>query len=590
MTLFFAVSGVDQGNTTVRLEDGIVSLAQGAHGGYETATVVIDDAAGVLSYINLQYFTVIETACVTRPRVYTGYIRRLTVARHPKEPQGRIWTLNVADLNYLLHLQPARVASASRPAETGSARLSWLMALPTGLSGLVYDDGLVAANTALFDEEDDRSLYPDDIIANISINPSSGGGLFFVYWNQSLNRPSLFYNTPTAATNDSTLRLSNVRADVDDIDSPTAVTFAPNMDSEVEGAGEQIYCGVLVISKAGRTYRHNQTTHDAFGFGTDFHLVSVQELDRIGRVATAEAHADLFLTVHSGQIDTITCTVRLPASKVNMIEAGMRLSIKFSHLPGYTAFTWVRVQKREMVLTEGTNEYYDVKLELSTAGVFQLGGGNPGTFPQPPCPDAHYYSGVITDDVPQFGGSDFPTNADHTATWAHDTTYNWQIDVLASTVQGSGFAVFTVQDVASGHLWVNFAPVPLGVSTGSFATGAGFGTGGNMLAALTVIHNDTSLQMMNISFHVDPAGWVADPCPPPAPGQWVYGETPTPAPGGGRRLFFTAFPYATGSLQVFVDQIDQTAAVTETNPATGSFTLAFDPRASEVVTVNYQGV
>jgi len=76
---------------------------------------------------------------------------------------------------------------------------------------------------------------------------------------------------------------------------------------------------------------------------------------------------------------------------------------------------------------------------------------------------------------------------------------------------------------------------------------------------------------------------------PPEPGQWVYDETPTPAPGGGNRVFYTLFPYASGSLQVFVDHIDQTAAVTESNPATGQFTLAFDPRSWEQILVTYQG-
>lgn len=76
---------------------------------------------------------------------------------------------------------------------------------------------------------------------------------------------------------------------------------------------------------------------------------------------------------------------------------------------------------------------------------------------------------------------------------------------------------------------------------------------------------------------------------PPAPGQWVYNETPTPAPGGGTVTFFTAYPFSDGSLSVFVDLVDQTAAITSYNGATGSFTLAFDPRSWETLIVQYQG-
>jgi hypothetical protein len=76
---------------------------------------------------------------------------------------------------------------------------------------------------------------------------------------------------------------------------------------------------------------------------------------------------------------------------------------------------------------------------------------------------------------------------------------------------------------------------------------------------------------------------------PPAPGQWVYNETPTPAPGGGVVTFFTANPFSDGSLSVFVDLVDQTAAITSYDGAAGSFTLAFDPRSWETLIVQYQG-
>lgn len=75
----------------------------------------------------------------------------------------------------------------------------------------------------------------------------------------------------------------------------------------------------------------------------------------------------------------------------------------------------------------------------------------------------------------------------------------------------------------------------------------------------------------------------------PEPGQWVYDEVPTPPPGGGNRTFTTAHPYADGSLTVYVDRTNQTAAVTETSPAAGTFSLAFDPTSTELVQVSYQG-
>lgn len=53
---------------------------------------------------------------------------------------------------------------------------------------------------------------------------------------------------------------------------------------------------------------------------------------------------------------------------------------------------------------------------------------------------------------------------------------------------------------------------------------------------------------------------------------------------GSNTAFSTHTPYAAGSLRVFVDGIEQTQAATETNPATGAFTLSFAPRLGERVT------
>jgi hypothetical protein len=44
-----------------------------------------------------------------------------------------------------------------------------------------------------------------------------------------------------------------------------------------------------------------------------------------------------------------------------------------------------RVTRLTLPPFSGTNEYYDVTLELSTKGISQVGGGNPGVFPHPGC-------------------------------------------------------------------------------------------------------------------------------------------------------------------------------------------------------------
>lgn len=91
----------------------------------------------------------------------------------------------------------------------------------------------------------------------------------------------------------------------------------------------------------------------------------------------------------------------------------------------------------------------------------------------------------------------------------------------------------------------------------------------------------------SVSFWFDPVGDPEFEPQPPLPGQWVI-ETLTP-PDGTQTVFTASWPYADGSLTVWVDNLDQSMAMTESDPETGEFTLAFAPTTSERVRVRYQG-
>ena len=378
MTQFVYYAGVDLGNTTIRFEDGLANVSQAGDGSIAVAGVKIDDPTGALTFTEWQPFIVDETACTPR-RMFTGYLTNKRTSRGPYNlAAGRIYEFDLVDLNGLVHVQLLRGATAKRPRETGNARLAWLMG-SVGLSGIVYDNGFVGSIVDYFDEADYTNRYPDEVLNDLCVSSvSEVGRIFFVYWDHATSRASLFLDIPTAAVKDSTLRISNVRADVDD-----AVTFAPSENSELTAAAEDIYCGVAFTTRLGTIYAHNSTTHATY-FGNGFHRESSFETDRIGSADTANRHAIGYLGNHAGAVNTIAVTVRLPASKVNLIEAGQRVSVKFSHLAGYTSFTWTRVSRRTITLTPGTNDSYDVALELSVKGLNGAPAGNPGNFPHVP--------------------------------------------------------------------------------------------------------------------------------------------------------------------------------------------------------------
>lgn len=73
---------------------------------------------------------------------------------------------------------------------------------------------------------------------------------------------------------------------------------------------------------------------------------------------------------------------------------------------------------------------------------------------------------------------------------------------------------------------------------------------------------------------------------PPLSGQSVLNET-VGVGDGTTTVFFTDWPYAPGSLQVFINGIGHLA--TESDSETGEFTLSFAPTSSETIVVSYQG-
>jgi hypothetical protein len=374
MTQTLNVGGVDV-TSRVRFEDGIQSLSARADGTFADSAIRIDDPLGELTFLQLQLVTSDESAC-TPTRCFTGYLHSATIDRGVyRNGPGRVWELEVADLNFLLQLRVFHAADAKRPAETATTRVTWLLS-SVGLAGLVYDNGLVMTNPSNFGEADYRGQYANDVLQDICAASGGLNPIFFVYWDHSAGQASLFYNLPTAAVHDSTLRISNVLSDVDEI-----TTFWGYESAQLQQAGEDIYDGVYFSYVGGTIYRQLASTYTTFGIHRDAAFTT----DRIQSSTTASNHADIFLANHSGAIDTIGMTVRLPRNKVNLIEAGMRLAFREEHLPGYegAGFTYSRIAARTLTFTQGTNEFYDVPLELSTRGISQAGGGDPGDFPAP---------------------------------------------------------------------------------------------------------------------------------------------------------------------------------------------------------------
>lgn len=624
MTLFFYLDGVDV-SSRVRLTDsfGLSSLAD--HGEVGIGSLILDDPDGNLTINGWRPFYVEETDCTAQPRLFTGYIGSRRIRRHnPSDytSTARVHDCDIVDLNFLLSLKVARGSDAKRPYETETARMSWLLDTSTALAGLVFDNGLVdTSGGQSYDEADFRGQYAGEVLASMA----STGKNFYAYRDHPTGEPSLYWAYGSNYSSLSTLRVSNDYADYDG-----TTTFLPYRDAELSQEPFETYSGIYLSWVGGITYDSLVSTASNY-IARDVSINS----SRIGRLQTAVNQAARYLSIHSVEYDRILCTVLLPSTKVGLIEAGNLLQVRFTHLPGYTDWTWSRVISCDVRLFPSHDEQYELRLELSVAPK----GGGPGgggDFPvQPPTgctpsttrlagtPSAFTISATtpanpenINDDniatasvtangvagggsyahgwdmdlgsaktlssVTMYGEDgwfeDAPTGtggrATHTSGGAYGRTYTYQLGYSDDgsaftyplydwTFGGDNFTITNLQALGSHRYW----------RFGHFWTMAG-------------LSFYEGIDLLNEWYLYECVPTTAE---PPAPGQWVYYETVNETPDGSIRTFTVDWPYADGTLTVYVDRLDQTAAVTSYDGAAKSFTLAFAPETGELVEASYKG-
>jgi hypothetical protein len=374
------LNGVDVGTTRIRLrtngDQGVNGLSAAADGSMSQGAITFEDSDSTLTIAGWDTVLAAEPECIGATRLFTGYVADRTERRgHYVTTNGREIDTTLNDTNVLLANIVVTGSDGNRPAETDADTIAWL--LSTYLSGIVYDLGFVNPPPRDFDPADYRTMSCAEILAAL-VAPR--GQIFFTYWDQSANKIGLFYDAPTSTTFTSTLSISNVLGDVDNVS-----CFAPYIDDEQYFDPSEVYCQIDYLYKGGRLLTHNATTHAAFFAGIG-HRTLVVENDRVGLRTTAQTFSDRILTQASTERPLLRFTVLLPATKVGLIQAGMRLAVRFSHLTGFTASTYTRVERLTVAPVASNDHLYEMNLECSTHGpITPIGGGGTGGVPlQPP--------------------------------------------------------------------------------------------------------------------------------------------------------------------------------------------------------------
>ena len=375
MTLFFNVGGVDLGNTSVRLgaiTSGFISRAE--NGALGVGGFPIDDPAGSLNLVGLKEVYINETAC-SDVRMWTGFMQDRTITRgtgaSPSLITGaeRLWDCNLVDLNAVLTFRVFTQASANRPSESVDARMAWL--LTTSQMSIVHDNGYIESAPVSLSATDYRQAYPADVLSDMA---AASGLFYYIFWDHPSQSTTLAFQHPLLATRVSTLSISNVLSDL------SSTCFAPLIDATLNRDPSRVYSGVDVVWATGATYVQNNATENAF-----FRRDVVYQNARIKTAAVAATVGNQFLNQISTEFDRLTVTIKVPASQVNFIDNGMRINVKFSHLPGYSSGKDVRVALRQVKQDEESSDFYNVYLELITPIVtdFQIGGNGGVPLPLP---------------------------------------------------------------------------------------------------------------------------------------------------------------------------------------------------------------
>lgn len=344
--------------------DESISVTQSAEtGAVGTGQLMLDDTPGTLSIIGQKDYLYTQSAA-SNTQIFRGFVGDREYERDEATPRvttSRLIMVHLDDLNAVLGFRLIG-ADGKRPAETVAERGAWLMASDY-VSGLFIDNGRCDfPDDKGMNATDYRNQHPGDVLGDMAT-----ASLGYNYHVQDYGfGPELIFRDDNASTADSsTLRISNVLADVDSSHAslgPTK-TVAPSADAQLSRKPGR------VVSKLAYGYAKGTVTEDRPATATAFNGERGGNASNANVKTAAKASdeaARQLWQVHLEE-DMIECSVIVPDSAVNLVMAGWRIQAKFSHLvtEGYGSFTWFRVLERTVkpLVAEGT--IYEITLKLS---------------------------------------------------------------------------------------------------------------------------------------------------------------------------------------------------------------------------------
>jgi len=361
MTLSYLYNGSALTHDIAPSTASIESVAE--QGASAFSSFQADDPDATLELLGHRPAIIEESACAAQPRLFTGWTTERGVGRvveaglHGDETTRGV-DVTLVDVNALFNFRLLSGTDAKRPEETWQARLNWLLASDY-LDGLIADTGHIITNTSTMDAADYTDAFPAAVMSDL-MDRTGGSYNYFAFWDPTAAAVGLFVDHDGHSFSASTLSISNVIADID-----SDYCFAPDPAAQLTVTPTETYSEVIVNYAHGtkRLFRSRAATATKY-------IRRGTTIDRpyTGSAATASKQAEVWLDKHEAEVDRITVTIIVPASRVGLLVAGQSIDVEFSHLTDYTSFTTMHCVRLTVTPTDDLARYYSMTMELLAPG------------------------------------------------------------------------------------------------------------------------------------------------------------------------------------------------------------------------------
>jgi len=355
---------------------GSQNAEEGSAGMYE---IYVDDPDMSLEFVGHRRWTVYEDASDDDNEVIIDGLTQAVKIAHSgadiTQPIGRVWIIEVADMNTLWTYRVMTGSDAKFPAQSDVERVQQVA--DSEEMGYFSDlSFLFSGSPVQMDKLNGRGQTTGQIMDQCA---QQSGKNWYIYSYGVHGEYSadfgLWYGRDSRTEYTSPLSLSNDPADLAmaDVNDGTATTYPIGKDTQLRRDYARQYDGAYGEYANGAKYIRNPAVSDLI---TVTHRDMVHPAPEIKSSARMAERLNRVLLDHATPDEVISTTIWLPANKASSIRPGMRVAFKATHLPNYETAKFLRVMSAQYkpVADKQFGDGYQIALEMQ-------GPGSPGAIP-----------------------------------------------------------------------------------------------------------------------------------------------------------------------------------------------------------------